>query len=71
MVTVSLHPQAHIVLKPPLQQQKKCDNCTETAIDGILTIQYDVERDSSAVELQVWRADWRKFLFQADQRFWS
>lgn len=48
-----LRPQAHIVLQPTLQQQKKCENCTETSIDGIFTVQYDVERDSSTGELQV------------------
>lgn len=53
MVTVSLRPQAHVAFKPPLQQQKKCENCTETAIDGIFTVQYDVERGSNAGELQV------------------
>lgn len=53
MVTVSLRSQAHIVFKPPLQQQKKCENCTETAVDGIFTVQYDVDRDGSAGELQV------------------
>lgn len=46
-------PQAHFVFKPNLQQQKKCDNCTGSAIDGIFTVKYDVNRDSNAGELQV------------------
>uniref|UniRef100_A0A667ZLJ9 Inter-alpha-trypsin inhibitor heavy chain 2 n=1 Tax=Myripristis murdjan TaxID=586833 RepID=A0A667ZLJ9_9TELE len=50
---VCVHPQAHIVFKPTVQQQKKCDNCTTSAIDGIFTVKYDVERDSNAGELQV------------------
>uniref|UniRef100_A0A672G8F6 Inter-alpha-trypsin inhibitor heavy chain 2 n=1 Tax=Salarias fasciatus TaxID=181472 RepID=A0A672G8F6_SALFA len=45
--------QAHVVFKPTLQQQKKCENCTNTAIDGVFTIKYDVNRDSNAGELQV------------------
>lgn len=46
-------PQAHIVFKPNLQQQRKCDNCTGSTIDGVFTVKYDVNRDSNAGELQV------------------
>lgn len=49
----TLCPQAHIVFKPNLQQQRKCDNCTGSAIDGVFTVKYDVNRDSNAGELQV------------------
>ncbi|KAM8885048.1 inter-alpha-trypsin inhibitor heavy chain H2 [Synchiropus picturatus] len=45
--------KAHIVFKPNLQQQRKCENCTESAVDGMLTVRYDVNRDSNAGELQV------------------
>ncbi|XP_049423182.1 inter-alpha-trypsin inhibitor heavy chain H2 [Epinephelus fuscoguttatus] len=45
--------KAHIVFKPNLQQQRKCDNCTGSAIDGVFTVSYDVTRDSNAGELQV------------------
>ncbi len=45
--------KAHIVFKPTLQQQRKCVNCTESAVDGVFTVQYDVERESNAGELQV------------------
>uniref|UniRef100_A0A671Y1R2 Inter-alpha-trypsin inhibitor heavy chain 2 n=1 Tax=Sparus aurata TaxID=8175 RepID=A0A671Y1R2_SPAAU len=45
--------KAHIVFKPNLQQQRKCDNCTGSAIDGVFSVQYDVTRDSNAGELQV------------------
>ncbi|XP_029017487.1 inter-alpha-trypsin inhibitor heavy chain H2 [Betta splendens] len=45
--------KAHVAFKPSLQQQRKCDNCTGSAVDGIFTVTYDVERDSNAGELQV------------------
>ncbi|KAM6895234.1 inter-alpha-trypsin inhibitor heavy chain H2 [Xenentodon cancila] len=45
--------KAHIFFKPALQQQRKCENCTDTAIDGVLTVRYDVSRHSNAGELQV------------------
>uniref|UniRef100_A0AAQ5ZW32 Inter-alpha-trypsin inhibitor heavy chain 2 n=1 Tax=Amphiprion ocellaris TaxID=80972 RepID=A0AAQ5ZW32_AMPOC len=49
----SLSINAHVVFKPNLQQQRKCDNCTGSAIDGVFTVKYDVNRDSNAGELQV------------------
>ncbi|KAM9824624.1 inter-alpha-trypsin inhibitor heavy chain H2 [Neosynchiropus ocellatus] len=45
--------KAHVVFKPNLQQQRKCENCTDSAVDGMLTVRYDVTRDSNAGELQV------------------
>ncbi|XP_037617091.1 inter-alpha-trypsin inhibitor heavy chain H2 isoform X2 [Sebastes umbrosus] len=45
--------KAHIVFKPTLLEQKKCHNCTGSAIDGVFTVKYDVTRDSNAGELQV------------------
>ncbi|XP_012680854.2 inter-alpha-trypsin inhibitor heavy chain H2 isoform X1 [Clupea harengus] len=45
--------KAHVSFKPSLQRQRKCHNCTESAVDGIFTVKYDVERDSNAGELQV------------------
>uniref|UniRef100_A0A8C2BL88 Inter-alpha-trypsin inhibitor heavy chain 2 n=1 Tax=Cyprinus carpio TaxID=7962 RepID=A0A8C2BL88_CYPCA len=45
--------KAHIVFRPTLQQQRKCENCTESAVDGVFTVNYDVERESNAGELQV------------------
>uniref|UniRef100_A0A8C8D9L3 Inter-alpha-trypsin inhibitor heavy chain 2 n=1 Tax=Oncorhynchus tshawytscha TaxID=74940 RepID=A0A8C8D9L3_ONCTS len=39
--------KAHVVFKPSLQQQRKCENCTTSAIDGIFTVRYDVLRDSN------------------------
>ncbi|XP_030629348.1 inter-alpha-trypsin inhibitor heavy chain H2 isoform X2 [Chanos chanos] len=45
--------KAHVVFKPTLQQQRKCHNCTETAVDGVFTVKYDVAREGNAGELQV------------------
>ncbi|XP_035282117.1 inter-alpha-trypsin inhibitor heavy chain H2 [Anguilla anguilla] len=45
--------KAHVVFKPTLQQQKKCWNCTTSAVEGVFTVKYDVERDNNAGELQV------------------
>ncbi|KAF7655135.1 hypothetical protein LDENG_00059340, partial [Lucifuga dentata] len=45
--------KAHISFKPNLQQQRKCENCTNSAVDGVFTVRYDVNRESNAGELQV------------------
>ncbi|XP_017267146.1 inter-alpha-trypsin inhibitor heavy chain H2 [Kryptolebias marmoratus] len=45
--------KAHVVFKPSVQQQRECANCTNSAIDGELTVKYDVTRDSTSGELQV------------------
>ncbi|KAM3858933.1 inter-alpha-trypsin inhibitor heavy chain H2 [Diretmus argenteus] len=45
--------KAHVVFKSTLQQQRKCENCTASAIDGTLVVKYDVKRDSNAGELLV------------------
>ncbi|MCJ8743222.1 hypothetical protein PDJAM_G00091390 [Pangasius djambal] len=45
--------KAHVMFKPSLQQQRKCSNCTDSAVDGIFTVRYDVERESDAGELLV------------------
>ncbi|KAL4659317.1 inter-alpha-trypsin inhibitor heavy chain H2, partial [Arapaima gigas] len=50
---VSSKDKAHVVFRPTLQQQRKCDNCSTTAVDGAFTVQYDVQREASAGELQV------------------
>lgn len=36
-----------------MHQQRKCENCSGSAIDGIFSVKYDVTRDSNAGELQV------------------
>nr|XP_020468981.1 inter-alpha-trypsin inhibitor heavy chain H2 [Monopterus albus] len=45
--------KAHVVFKPTLQQQRKCENCSDSAIDGTFIVRYDVKRDSNSGELQV------------------
>ncbi|XP_075900272.1 inter-alpha-trypsin inhibitor heavy chain H2 isoform X2 [Nelusetta ayraudi] len=45
--------KAHVVFKPTLQQQRKCANCTDSAIDGTFTVAYDVNREGNTGELQV------------------
>ncbi|MCI4388978.1 hypothetical protein PGIGA_G00092290 [Pangasianodon gigas] len=45
--------KAHVMFKPSLQQQRKCSNCTDSAVDGVFTVNYDVERESNAGELLV------------------
>ncbi|XP_020569676.1 inter-alpha-trypsin inhibitor heavy chain H2 isoform X2 [Oryzias latipes] len=45
--------KAHVVFEPSLQMQRKCETCTDSAIDGVFTVIYDVNRESNAGELQV------------------
>uniref|UniRef100_A0AAR2KND1 Inter-alpha-trypsin inhibitor heavy chain 2 n=1 Tax=Pygocentrus nattereri TaxID=42514 RepID=A0AAR2KND1_PYGNA len=58
--------KAHVVFKPTLQQQRKCDNCTESAVDGAFTVQYDVERETNAGELQVSDGHFVQFFAPSD-----
>lgn len=52
------HPlQAHVSFKPTVAQQRRCPNCTETAVDGELVVVYDVNREEKAGELEV-SASW-------------
>lgn len=45
--------KAHVVFKPSLQNQRKSVNSTQSAVDGVFTVEYDVERENNAGELQV------------------
>ncbi|KAK2832429.1 hypothetical protein Q7C36_015891 [Tachysurus vachellii] len=45
--------KAHVVFKPNLQQQRKCSTCTESAVDGVFTVRYDVDREGNTGELLV------------------
>ncbi|KAK1169050.1 hypothetical protein AOXY_G9978 [Acipenser oxyrinchus oxyrinchus] len=45
--------KAHVCFKPTLHQQRKCQNCSSTAVDGDFTVQYDVIRESNGGDLQV------------------
>ncbi|KAK7149476.1 hypothetical protein R3I94_008956 [Phoxinus phoxinus] len=58
--------KAHVVFKPTVQQQRKCENCTESAVDGVFTVKYDVERESNAGELQVSDGHFVQFFAPSD-----
>lgn len=45
--------QAYVVFKPTLKQQRKCPSCMETLLDGDFVVKYDVNRETSAGNLQV------------------
>uniref|UniRef100_A0A673TZ70 Inter-alpha-trypsin inhibitor heavy chain 2 n=1 Tax=Suricata suricatta TaxID=37032 RepID=A0A673TZ70_SURSU len=45
--------KAHISFRPTVAQQRKCSNCSETAVDGELVVMYDVNREEKAGELEV------------------
>ncbi|MBN3278728.1 ITIH2 inhibitor, partial [Polyodon spathula] len=45
--------KAHVCFKPTLHQQRKCHNCSSTAVEGDFTVQYDVIRESNGGDLQV------------------
>ncbi|ETE59830.1 Inter-alpha-trypsin inhibitor heavy chain H2, partial [Ophiophagus hannah] len=45
--------KAHVSFKPSLAQQRKCSNCTTTAVEGSLVVTYDVNRDMKAGELEI------------------
>uniref|UniRef100_A0A8C9D527 Inter-alpha-trypsin inhibitor heavy chain 2 n=1 Tax=Panthera leo TaxID=9689 RepID=A0A8C9D527_PANLE len=45
--------KAHVSFKPTVAQQRKCFNCSETAVDGELVVMYDVNREEKAGELEV------------------
>ncbi|XP_040823949.1 inter-alpha-trypsin inhibitor heavy chain H2 [Ochotona curzoniae] len=47
------HQKAHVSFKPTVAQQRKCSNCSETAVDGQLLVMYDVNREEKAGELEV------------------
>nr|XP_033814916.1 inter-alpha-trypsin inhibitor heavy chain H2 [Geotrypetes seraphini] len=46
LVTVShMDKKAHIAFKPTVDQQRKCPNCSTTAVNGNLVVRYDVQRE--------------------------
>ncbi|XP_004379762.1 inter-alpha-trypsin inhibitor heavy chain H2 [Trichechus manatus latirostris] len=45
--------RAHVSFKPTVAQQRKCSNCSETAVEGELVVMYDVNREEKAGELEV------------------
>nr|XP_004662448.2 inter-alpha-trypsin inhibitor heavy chain H2 isoform X2 [Jaculus jaculus] len=45
--------KAHVSFKPTVAQQRKCSNCSESALNGELVVVYDVNREEKVGELQV------------------
>ncbi|XP_072328852.1 inter-alpha-trypsin inhibitor heavy chain H3-like isoform X2 [Scyliorhinus torazame] len=45
--------KAHISFKPTLEQQRKCQDCSETLLDGDFVIRYDVNRALSSGGIQI------------------
>ncbi|XP_067861209.1 inter-alpha-trypsin inhibitor heavy chain H2 [Heptranchias perlo] len=45
--------KAHLSFKPTLDQQRKCPNCSDSAIDGSIVVRYDVERERNGGSIQV------------------
>ncbi|XP_041047541.1 inter-alpha-trypsin inhibitor heavy chain H3-like [Carcharodon carcharias] len=45
--------RGHVSFKPTLEQQRKCPNCHGTILDGDFIIEYDVNRDLSAGNVQI------------------
>ncbi|XP_077133037.1 inter-alpha-trypsin inhibitor heavy chain H3-like [Ranitomeya variabilis] len=45
--------RAHVEFKPTLEQQRKCPSCSETLLDGDFIIEYDVNREKSAGNIQI------------------
>ncbi|KAM4022277.1 inter-alpha-trypsin inhibitor heavy chain H3-like [Anomaloglossus baeobatrachus] len=45
--------KAHIVFKPTMDQQRTCPSCAETLLDGDFVIKYDVNRETSAGNMQI------------------
>ncbi|XP_070814508.1 inter-alpha-trypsin inhibitor heavy chain H3-like [Chaetodon trifascialis] len=45
--------KAHISFSPTLEQQRKCQSCEGTIIDGDFIIKYDVKREDSLGDVQI------------------
>ncbi|NXT29333.1 ITIH2 inhibitor, partial [Syrrhaptes paradoxus] len=45
--------KAHVSFKPTMAQQRKCPTCSSTAVDGNFVVQYDVNRESTGGELEI------------------
>uniref|UniRef100_A0A8C4K4G0 Inter-alpha-trypsin inhibitor heavy chain 2 n=1 Tax=Dromaius novaehollandiae TaxID=8790 RepID=A0A8C4K4G0_DRONO len=45
--------KAHISFKPTMTQQRKCPTCSSTAVDGNFVVQYDVNRETTGGELEI------------------
>ncbi|KAI1239520.1 hypothetical protein IHE44_0012645 [Lamprotornis superbus] len=47
------HLEAHVSFKPTMAQQRKCPKCSSTAVDGNFVVQYDVNRETTGGELEI------------------
>ncbi|RLW02000.1 hypothetical protein DV515_00007599 [Chloebia gouldiae] len=47
------HMEAHVSFKPTMDQQRKCPKCSSTAVDGNFVVQYDVNRETTGGELEI------------------
>uniref|UniRef100_H3AMP0 Inter-alpha-trypsin inhibitor heavy chain 2 n=1 Tax=Latimeria chalumnae TaxID=7897 RepID=H3AMP0_LATCH len=45
--------KAHVSFKPTLSQQRECENCSTTAVNGNFVVRYDVKREANVGELQI------------------
>uniref|UniRef100_A0A8C4UHE1 Inter-alpha-trypsin inhibitor heavy chain 2 n=1 Tax=Falco tinnunculus TaxID=100819 RepID=A0A8C4UHE1_FALTI len=45
--------KAHVSFKPTMAQQRKCPTCSSTAVDGNFVVQYDVNRETTGGELEI------------------
>uniref|UniRef100_A0A8C3QBE5 Inter-alpha-trypsin inhibitor heavy chain 2 n=1 Tax=Geospiza parvula TaxID=87175 RepID=A0A8C3QBE5_GEOPR len=45
--------KAHVSFKPTMDQQRKCPKCSSTAVDGNFVVQYDVNRETTGGELEI------------------
>ncbi|XP_041059074.1 inter-alpha-trypsin inhibitor heavy chain H2 [Carcharodon carcharias] len=45
--------KAHVSFKPTLDQQRKCPNCSDSAIDGSIVVRYDVKRELNGGNIQI------------------
>ncbi|KAG9489884.1 hypothetical protein GDO78_005679 [Eleutherodactylus coqui] len=58
--------KAHISFKPTVDQQRECPTCATTAVDGKLSIKYDVKREKSS-QLQVFNGYFLHFFAPENQ----
>ncbi|XP_073508547.1 inter-alpha-trypsin inhibitor heavy chain H2 [Phyllobates terribilis] len=67
LINVDLGDQkAHISFRPTVDQQRECPSCVTTAVNGRLSIKYDVKRDKSS-QLQVFNGYFLHFFAPENQ----
>ncbi|XP_067915616.1 inter-alpha-trypsin inhibitor heavy chain H2 isoform X2 [Heterodontus francisci] len=45
--------KAHVSFKPTFDQQRKCPNCSDSAIDGSIVVRYDLKQELNGGNIQV------------------